>query len=72
MVIHVDGVGGYVGDQADKTWEYQQWISQDMQKYHNFLYGGFKLFYQHEAHTLMPSQDVLALKPAPMVVTYGN
>lgn len=72
VVIHVDSVGGYSGDQADKTWEYNQWVSQDMQKYHNFLYGGFKLFYHIEAQTLMTPQEVLALKPAPMVVTYGN
>lgn len=72
VVIHVDGVGGYDGGQADKTWEYNQWASQDMQKYHNFLYGGFKLFYQIEAQHLMTPQQVLALKPAPMVVTYGN
>lgn len=72
VIIHVDGVGGYVGDQADKSREYNMWVSQDMQKYHNFSYGGFKLFYHIEAKTLMTPKEVLALKPAPMVITYGN
>jgi hypothetical protein len=72
VIIHVDGVGGYVGDQADKSREYNTWVSQDMQKYHNFQYGGFKLFYHIEAKTLMTPKEVLALKPAPMVITYGN
>lgn len=72
VVIHVDGVGGYVGDKADKSYEYNQWVGQDMKTYHNFGYGGFKLFYHIEANTLMTPQEVLALKPAPMVVTYGN
>lgn len=72
VIIHVDGVGGYVGDQADKSREYNAWVSQDMQKYHNFQYGGFKLFYHIEAKTLMTPKEVLALKPAPMVITYGN
>ncbi|HET8840474.1 MAG TPA: hypothetical protein VFN35_03365 [Ktedonobacteraceae bacterium] len=72
VVIHVDSVGGYNGDKADKTQQYNEWVAQDIQKYHNFRYGGFKLFYQHEAQTLMTPQEVLALKPAPMIVTYGN
>ena len=72
VVIHTDGVGGYVGDQADKTYEYMTWVAQDMQKYHNFRYGGFKLFYHIEAKTLMTPKQVLALTPPPLVVTYGN
>lgn len=72
VVIQVDGVGGYVGDQAAKTWEYHTWVAQDMQKYRNFRYGGFKLFYHIEAKTLMTPQQVMALKPRPMVITYGN
>ena len=72
VVIHVDGVGGYVGDKADKTWEYRTWVAQDMQKYHNFRYGGFKLFYHIEARTLMTPQEVMDLNPRPMVITYGN
>ncbi|HLW02055.1 MAG TPA: hypothetical protein VKT82_25605 [Ktedonobacterales bacterium] len=72
VVIHIDGVGGYVGDQADKTYEYTTWVAQDIQKYHNFRYGGFKLFYHIEAKTLMTPQQVLALTPPPLVVTYGN
>jgi hypothetical protein len=72
LVIHVDSVGGYLGDQLDKTQEYENWVGQDMQKYHNFRYGGFKLFYHIEAQTLMTPKQVMALTPAPMVVTYGN
>lgn len=72
VVIHVDSVGGYVGDQADKTWQYNTWVGQDMQKYHNFRYGGFKMFYHIEKKTLMSPKQVLALDPPPMVVTYGN
>ncbi len=72
VVIHVDGVGGYIGDKADKSYEYNRWVSQDMRTYHNFGYGGFKLFYHIEAKTLMTPQEVLALKPSPMVITYGN
>lgn len=73
VVIHVDGVGGYDGDKAAKTNEYHMWVDRDMQKYHKFRYGGFKLFYHIEARTgLMTPRQVLALKPAPLVVTYGN
>ncbi|MBO0783640.1 MAG: hypothetical protein J2P37_32920, partial [Ktedonobacteraceae bacterium] len=72
VIIHADGVGGYVGDQEDKTRLYHNWVSQDMQKYHNFRYGGLKLFYHIEAKTLMTPRQVLALKPPPLVVTYGN
>lgn len=72
VVIHIDSVGGYVGDRADKTWQYNTWVGQDMQKYHNFRYGGFKLFYHIESKTLMTPREVLALNPPPMVVTYGN
>ncbi len=72
VVIHIDSVGGYTGDQADKTFQYNSWVGQDMQKYHNFRYGGFKMFYHIEAKTLMTPQQVLALKPPPMLVTYGN
>jgi hypothetical protein len=72
VVIHVDAVGGYPGDKIDKTNEYNKWVGQDMKKYHNFSYGGFKLFYNIEAQTLMTPKEVLALNPPPMVVTYGN
>lgn len=72
VVIHVDGVGGYAGDQEDKKREYTNWVKQDQQLYHNFRYGGLKLFYLIEKNTLMTPQQVLALKPAPMVITYGN
>lgn len=73
VVIHVDSVGGYVGDHADKEMQYSEWVKDDMAKYHNFKYGGFKLFYHLEASTgLMTPQEVLAMNPAPMIVTYGN
>ncbi len=72
VIIHTDGVGGYNGDVADKTWEYDHWVNQDMQQYHNFRYGGFKLFYQIEQRTLMTPEQVLKLTPAPLVITYGN
>jgi len=72
VVIHVDGVGGYLGDRAAKTWEYNTWVVRDMQLYHNFRYGGFKLFYHIEASTLMTPREVMALDPPPLVITYGN
>jgi hypothetical protein len=73
VVIHVDSVGGFVGDRAEKTQQYADWVKGDMQKYQNFQYGGFKLFYHIESKTrLMTPQEVLALDPAPLVVTYGN
>ena len=72
VVIHIDSVGGYPGDQADKTWQYNTWVGQDMQKYHNFRYGGFKMFYHIEKKTLMSPRQVLALNPPPMLITYGN
>lgn len=73
VVIHVDSVGGYVGDHEDKKQQYDQWVGQDIQRFDNFSYGGFKLFYNIEAKTgLMTPKEVLSMKPAPMVVTYGN
>ena len=73
VVIHVDSVGGYVGDISDKTQQYTDWVQEDMIRYDNFQYGGFKLFYHIESKTrLMTPAEVLALKPAPLVVTYGN
>ena len=73
VVIHIDSVGGYPGDIQDKRFQYSEWVQQDMAKYGNFLYGGFKLFYQHEAKIrLMTPKEVLSLNPPPMVVTYGN
>lgn len=73
VVIHVDSVGGYPGDIQDKRLQYSEWVQQDMIKYGNFIYGGFKLFYQHEAKIrLMTPKEVLSLNPPPMVVTYGN
>ena len=72
VIIHIDSVGGYSGDQADKTAQYHEWVGQDMRRYYNFRYGGFKLFYHLEAKTLMTPRQVLSLNPPPMVVTYGN
>jgi hypothetical protein len=73
LVIHVDSVGGYVGDHADKKMQYTEWVGNAMKKYKNFQYGGFKLFYNIEAPTgVMTPTDVLSLNPPPLVVTYGN
>lgn len=73
VVIHVDSVGGYVGGSEDKRQQYSQWVGDDMRKYHNFEYGGFKLFYRIEAKVgVMSPKDVLTLNPAPLIVTYGN
>lgn len=73
VVIHVDSVGGFYGDIQEKEQQYSEWVKQDMTKYNNFQYGGFKLFYHIEAKTrLMTPKEVLSMSPAPMVVTYGN
>jgi hypothetical protein len=73
VVFHIDSVGNYKGATADKTSQYENWCSSDMQKYHNFQYCGFKLFYNLEKpFGLMTPQQVLTLSPPPMVITYGN
>lgn len=73
VVLHVDSVGGYPGDIGDKISQYTQWVKDDMQKYGNFQYGGFKMFYHIEAKTrLMTPEEVLSLDPKPLVITYGN
>ncbi|GCE13139.1 hypothetical protein [Tengunoibacter tsumagoiensis] len=72
-VMHIDSVGGFPGDHDIKKAQYEQWVKNDMLKYQNFQYGGFKIFYHLESKTsLMTPQEVLALDPAPMVITYGN
>ncbi|BCL80695.1 hypothetical protein ccbrp13_31600 [Ktedonobacteria bacterium brp13] len=73
VVIHIDSVGNYPGGSADKIAQYENWCRGDMHKYKNFQYCGFKLFYNLEApFGLMTPQQVLALSPSPMVITYGN
>lgn len=73
LVIHIDSVGGWPGDIALKRSQYRKWVAGDMTKYGNFKYGGFKIFYKIEArHKLMTPAQVMSMKPAPMVVTYGN
>jgi hypothetical protein len=73
LVMHVDSVGGWPGDIQEKTRQYGAWVRKDMARFHNFQYGGFKLFYQLESkNRLMTPEEVMALKPPPMVVTYGN
>lgn len=73
VVVHVDSVGNYPNGIRDKVKQYTEWVSDDMQRFHNFKYGGFKLFYNLEKkYGLMTPQQVLAMKPAPMIVTYGN
>jgi hypothetical protein len=73
LVIHIDSVGGWPGDIGVKETQYTKWVSTDMKKYDNFKYGGCKIFYKLEArHKLMTPKQVMSMKPAPMVVTYGN
>jgi hypothetical protein len=73
LVIHIDSVGGWPGDIALKEAQYKRWVADDMAKYGNFQYGGFKIFYELEArHKLMTPAQVMSMRPAPMVVTYGN
>jgi len=73
LVIHIDSVGGWAGDIALKEGQYRKWVATDMKKYGNFRYGGFKIFYKLESkHKLMTPAQVMSMKPAPMVVTYGN
>jgi hypothetical protein len=73
LVIHIDSVGGWAGDIALKEGQYKKWVTTDMTKYGNFKYGGFKIFYKLEArHKLMTPKQVMSMKPAPMVITYGN
>lgn len=73
VVVHVDSVGGWPGDIEVKTEQYTKWVAQGMQRFQNFRYGGFKIFYQLESkHKLMTPEQVMALQPAPMVITYGN
>jgi hypothetical protein len=73
LVVHVDSVGGWPGDIDEKTRQYGAWVRQDMTRFGNFQYGGFKIFYQLESkNRLMTPKEVMALQPPPMVVTYGN
>jgi hypothetical protein len=73
VVIHIDSVGGWPGDIGVKEAQYSTWVAGDMARYNNFQYGGFKIFYELESrHRLMTPAEVMAMKPAPMVVTYGN
>lgn len=73
LVVHIDSVGGWAGDIDLKTKQYQEWVAADMARYGNFRYGGFKIFYHLESRNrLMTPAEVMALKPAPMVITYGN
>jgi hypothetical protein len=73
LVIHIDSVGGWAGDIALKEGQYKKWVAQDMTKYQNFKYGGFKIFYKLEArHRLMTPTEVMSMNPQPMVITYGN
>jgi hypothetical protein len=73
LVVHVDSVGGWPGDIQEKTRQYGSWVRKDMDRFDNFQYGGFKIFYQIESkNRLMTPAEVMKLKPPPMVVTYGN
>jgi hypothetical protein len=73
IVIHIDSVGGWPGDIKVKETQYQDWVADDMAKYQNFRYGGFKIFYVLESrHKLMTPAQVMSMNPPPMVITYGN
>ncbi|WP_238011174.1 hypothetical protein KZZ52_22240 [Dactylosporangium sp. AC04546] len=73
VIVHVDSVGGWPGDIELKTQQYNLWVAQGMQRHQNFRYGGFKIFYQLESkYKLMTPEQVMALQPPPMVITYGN
>jgi len=68
IVLHVDSVGSYGGGVTDKIREYNQFVHKE-----HIQYGGFKLFYNLESpYHLMTPKEVLALDPAPLVITYGN
>jgi len=73
LVIHIDSVGGWPGDIQVKENQYHEWVAEDMAKYKNFRYGGFKIFYVLESRNeLMTPTQVMSMSPAPMVITYGN
>src|SRR5262249_35706235 len=73
LVIHIDSVGGWPGDIALKESQDHKGVAQDMAKYGKLSCGGFKIFYQLESrHRLMTPAEVMSMKPAPMVITYGN
>ncbi|GAA0736233.1 hypothetical protein Drose_18760 [Dactylosporangium roseum] len=73
VIVHVDSVGGWPGDIEVKIRQYSAWVAQSMQRHGNFRYGGLKIFYQQESkHKLMTPRQVMALRPPPMVITYGN
>ena len=44
-------MGGWAGDIALKEGQYKKWVASDMEKYGNFKYGGFKIFYKLESQT---------------------
>jgi hypothetical protein len=73
LVVHVDSVGGWSGDIELKRKQYAEWVRRDMARFSNFRYGGFKIFYWLESRNrLMTPAEVMALQPAPMVITYGH
>lgn len=68
VVLHVDSVGKFAGGDSAKKQQYAQWVGREWTDL-----GGFKLFYDLERpFHLMTPQEVLALRPAPLVVTYGD
>jgi hypothetical protein len=73
LVVHVDSVGGWPGDIGVKQRQYAEWVRRDMARFGNFRYGGFKIFYWLESRNrLMTPAEIMALEPAPMVITYGH
>lgn len=73
LVVHLDSVGNYAEGADDKMEQYHQWIDEaKLAQGKAVPYGGFKVFPQLEApFHLMNPQEIVALKPAPLVVTYG-
>lgn len=68
VVLHVDSVGGFEGGSRLKRQEYARWVGREWDGP-----AGFKLFYDIERpYGMMSPAEVLALDPAPLVVTYGN
>lgn len=67
--LHVDSVGKFYGAIPVKQYQYDQWVRKE-----NIQYGGFKLFYDLEApfNSLMTPEQVMALFPQPLIVSYGN
>lgn len=63
VVLHTDGFG----PTADKLADYQQFVANEWN-----TYGGFKIFYRRDEQPVMTPAQIVALRPTPAMVTYGN